>query len=62
MKNFAAENNGELINEVFISVGVAFRTEYKALTPEGLYQAADKLMYEDKSAYYKLKGHDRRRR
>ena len=62
MKEYAVKHKGKLINEVNLSAGTACRTQYGELTPEGLYQSADKLMYEDKSAYYKLKGHDRRRR
>ncbi len=62
MKKHAAEHKGKLINNVFMSVGIACRSEYKDLTPEGLFQTADRFMYEDKAAYYKLKGHDRRHR
>ena len=62
MKSAAAKHKGERINEVYLSVGVACRSEYEDLTPEGLYQKADKFMYEDKSAYYRAKGKDRRRR
>ena len=32
------------------------------MSAEELFQAADKAMYQDKSAYYRQKGHDRRRR
>ena len=45
MKSAAAKHKGERINEVYLSVGVACRSEY-----------------EDKSAYYRGKGKDRRRR
>ena len=62
MKQYAAKYEGELINEVFLSAGVACRSQYKDLDPEGLYCKADKLMYEDKSAYYRASGRDRRRR
>lgn len=36
------------------------RSEYPGLSPEGLFQTADKFMYEDKAAYYKNSGIDRR--
>ncbi len=62
MKESSAKHQGKLINGVNLSVGTACRAEYKDLTPEGLYQIADKLMYEDKAAYYKLNGYDRRHR
>ncbi len=62
MKEYSTKHKGKLINEVYLSAGTACRSEYKDLTPEGLYQAADKLMYQDKSAYYRQNGHDRRRR
>ena len=62
MKAFAAQHKGKLVQGVFLSVGTACRSEYKDLSPEGLFQTADKFMYEDKSAYYRQKGHDRRRR
>mgnify|MGYP002625692570 CR=1 FL=1 len=62
MKKFAESNRGSLINQVYLSAGVASRAENMDLTPEGLYQEADRYMYEDKSAYYKQSGHDRRSR
>ncbi|SDA22690.1 diguanylate cyclase (GGDEF) domain-containing protein [Ruminococcus sp. YE71] len=62
MKEYAEKHKGELINEVFISAGTACRADFGSLTPEGLYQAADKFMYEDKTAFYKQRGHDRRHR
>ena len=62
MKDYAIKNKGKLINEVSISAGIACRSEYKDLDPEGLYQAADKLMYEDKTAYYEQKGYERQHR
>lgn len=62
MKKYGAEHKGSLINEVYLSAGIACRSEYKELTPEGLYQKADKFMYEDKSAFYRQNRHDRRRR
>ncbi|MBQ8967830.1 diguanylate cyclase [Ruminococcus sp.] len=62
MKKYAAKFKGRLIGEVFLSVGVACRLEFRELSPEALFQKADKFMYEDKSAYYRQKGHDRRRR
>lgn len=62
MKAFAAQHKGKLVQGVFLSVDTACRSEYKDLSPEGLFQTADKFMYEDKSAYYRQKGHDRRRR
>ena len=46
----------------YLSVGIACRSEYKDLPTEGLFQTADKFMYVDKSAFYRQKGHDRRRR
>ena len=62
MKKTAEKHKGELINGVYLSVGTACRSEFKDLDPEALYRAADKLMYEDKTAYYRIKGNDRRRR
>ena len=62
MKTLAANYNGKLINKVSFSVGIACRSEFTDMTPEGLFQTADKLMYEDKAAYYKRSGIDRRRR
>ena len=49
MKECSAKHKGNLINEVHLSAGTACRSQYNDLTPEGLYQVADKLMYEDKS-------------
>lgn len=62
MKEYASKHKGKLINEVYLSAGIACHADHKELTPEGLYQRADKLMYEDKSAFYKQNGHDRRKR
>lgn len=62
MKDAAAKHKGDLIGAVLLSVGIACRSDYKDLPPEGLFQTADKFMYEDKSAYYRQKGHDRRQR
>ncbi len=62
MKQAAANHKGKLVNEVYLSVGFACRYEYKELPTEGLFRTADKFMYEDKSAYYRRRGHDRRRR
>jgi diguanylate cyclase (GGDEF)-like protein len=62
MKENAEKHKGDLIGSVYLSVGIACRHDDPDLTPEGLYQKADKLMYEDKSAFYRQKGHDRRRR
>ena len=61
MKEFAEKHRGNYINEVYLSVGTAFRCENENIPPEGLYQKADKLMYEDKSAFYSQKEHDRRK-
>ncbi len=62
MKDYAEKHKGRMINEVYLSAGIACWSEYQDLTPEGLFQTADKFMYEDKTAFYKQKGHDRRRR
>lgn len=62
MKSYAAGHKGSLVNAIYLSVGIACHAEYSDLTPEGLFQKADKLMYEDKSEFYKQNGHDRRRR
>ena len=62
MKEYAAQHKGKYLNEIYISVGIACQTEYKDMTPEGLYHVADKFMYEDKTAYYKMTGKERRRR
>lgn len=60
MKDHALKYKGIYVREVYLSAGIACQSEYKDLTPEGLYHTADKLMYEDKSAFYRQKGHDRR--
>ena len=60
MKKAAEGCKGEHIDGVNISAGVVCKKEHEGLSTEGLYQAADKLMYQDKSAYYRQKGHDRR--
>ena len=62
MKDLAAKHTGKLINAVYLSTGTACYADNKDLTCEGLLQKADKLMYEDKAAFYRQKGHDRRRR
>ncbi|MBE6863038.1 MAG: diguanylate cyclase [Ruminococcus flavefaciens] len=62
MKEYAVAHKGNMINEVFLSAGIACRSDFPELTPEGLYQKADKFMYEDKSEFYRQKGHDRRHR
>ena len=62
MKGHALKYKGIYVHEVYLSAGIACLSEYKDLTPEGLYHTADKLMYEDKSAFYRQKGHDRRQR
>lgn len=62
MKTAAAEHKGDQVNAVYISVGIACRSEFSDMSAEELFQAADKAMYQDKSAYYRQKGHDRRRR
>ena len=50
------------ITSVILVAGYACRSESKELTAEGLLQRSDKIMYEDKAAFYRQKGHDRRRR
>ena len=62
MKDCAAKHKGELIDAVYLSAGTACRSDYKDLDPTALYREADRAMYEDKSAYYRQKGHDRRHR
>ena len=62
MKEYASKYKGKFIGAVYLSVGIACRSEYKDLPTEGLFQTADKFMYVDKSAFYRQKGHDRRRR
>ena len=62
MKEYALKHKGKLINEIYLSTGTACYADNKGLTCEGLMQKADKLMYEDKAAFYQQKGHDRRRR
>ncbi|MBO6140519.1 MAG: GGDEF domain-containing protein [Ruminococcus sp.] len=62
MKKAAVSYKGEKIDEINLSVGIACKAENEGLSTEGLYQAADKLMYKDKAAYYRQKGLDRRRR
>ncbi|MBR1383415.1 MAG: GGDEF domain-containing protein, partial [Ruminococcus sp.] len=37
MKDYAVEYKGSLINEVYLSAGIACRSDYIDLTPEGLY-------------------------
>ena len=62
MKEYAKEYKGRYIDKVHISAGVACRSEDRELTPEELYRQADRRMYEDKTAYYRQSGHDRRSR
>lgn len=62
MKEYAAKHKGKLIDHVYLSVGSACQSDYKDLDPDGLFRKADKFMYEDKTAYYSQKGHDRRHR
>ncbi len=62
MKEYAAEHRGKQINAIFLSAGTACRAENRDVDSEALYRMADKLMYEDKSAFYRQQGHDRRRR
>ena len=62
MKEYALKYKGKFIGAVYLSVGIACRSEYKDLPTEGLFQTADKFMYVDKSAFYRQKDHDRRRR
>lgn len=62
MKKYASEYMGLYINEIHLSAGYACRSDNKELTAEGLLQRSDKIMYEDKAAFYRQKGHDRRRR
>lgn len=62
MKEYGAAHKGELVGAVYISAGSACLADNKGLSAEALYRQADKLMYEDKSAYYKQSGRDRRQR
>lgn len=62
MKKYAVEHKGRFVEQVHLSAGIASQSEYSELTPEGLFRKADKFMYEDKSAFYRQKGHDRRSR
>lgn len=62
MKKYAVEHKGRFVEQVHLSADIASQSEYSELTPEGLFRKADKFMYEDKSAFYRQKGHDRRSR
>ncbi len=62
MMEYAAGHKGKLIGSVYLSAGFACHADDPDLTPEELYRKADKFMYEDKSAFYRQKGHDRRQR
>lgn len=62
MKEYSTQHSGSMIDNVYLSAGFACQSEYKGLPPEGLFQTADKFMYEDKTNYYNQNGHDRRRR
>ena len=48
-------HKGELVGAVYISAGSACLADNKGLTVEALYQQADKMMYEDKSAILQTK-------
>lgn len=62
MKEHSEKHTGRLVGEVHLSAGAVCRSGCTGLSTEELYRAADKQMYQDKSAYYRQKGHDRRQR
>lgn len=56
-----SEWSGEIVKEVAVSKGAATAAEYPDASVEELEKIADKLMYEDKAAYYKRTGKERRK-
>ena len=48
------------INEISISKGVVVGSEHPDMSLNEIEELADKLMYEDKDAYYKRTGKKRR--
>lgn len=62
MKNYAEKHKGRMIDAVYLSAGIACWSEYENLTSEELFQTADKFMYEDKAAFYRQSGRERRHR
>lgn len=62
MKKIAAGHHGDLVQAVYLSAGLACQADDPELTAEGLYRKADQIMYEDKTAFYRQKGKDRRKR
>lgn len=53
---------GKYSEQLSISKGYAFHSDNPNLDVYGLVREADKQMYSDKSLYYRVSGHDRRRR
>lgn len=52
--------SGQLVSSMAISSGYVYGTEKKWETPYDIAKTADARMYEDKAAYYRKKGIDRR--
>lgn len=57
-----AEWNGVYSKQLSVSKGYAFYKDNSSMDIYGLIREADKQMYTDKTAYYKISGNDRRRR
>lgn len=60
-KNKLKEWKGEFVDSINISVGVAAGALHEYLSLDELIEMADKLMYEDKSEYYRQNNIDRRK-
>ena len=61
LHKYCDEWKGKLCDTMSISCGVATRTEFPDLSAIEIAKIADKRMYEDKDAYYKRTGLDRRK-
>ena len=56
----ASSWKGKEINEISISKGVVVGSEHPGMLLNEIEELADKLMYEDKDAYYKRTGKKKR--
>lgn len=61
MDNITSQWHGRLVKEISISKGIAVCADYPEMDINECKSIADKLMYADKSEYYKRTGNDRRR-
>ena len=61
LKEKTAQWHGSVVQELHLSAGFALSDEHDTFSCERLIKEADLAMYAEKSAYYRAKGHDRRR-